>query len=66
MRLKVNERTEHELLEIMQILNCQSPSHALNVAITNMLNQLKLTRFPMEELDNDQTESPTSEELPTL
>lgn len=54
MRIKLPERTELELLAIMQKLNLTSPTHCINLLVSRMHQQLNI---PASE---DSINAPTS------
>lgn len=53
MRLKLNERSQAELLEIMGIMGLSSPAYALQKIISE---QYKIMNNPQREVKNDNNE----------
>lgn len=58
MRIKLNERTTLALTEIMQVTGFTTPTHTLNIIVSEYLNNLNL---PAKEANTTYDQHPTKQ-----
>ncbi len=58
MRIKLNERTTQSLAEIMQSKGFSTPTHTLNIIVSEYLNNLN---HPNKEANNNYDQHPTKQ-----
>lgn len=56
MKVTINPRAADELIEIMQVLNITSPSHAINTLITKFYKNLTVENPTLVEVNTNEPE----------
>lgn len=58
MRIKLNERTTQALAQIMQVTGFTTPTHTLNIIVSEYLHNLNQ---PVKEANNNYDQHPTKQ-----